>query len=205
MPNLPNSLTIFRILLVPVLMNFLLAAVPSGDVLAVMTFVVAAATDSLDGHFARRRKQVTVLGTILDPLADKLLVSSALIALVELGKLSAWVAMLIIAREFAVSGLRMVAAAQHAVIKASRWGKVKTASQMVAIVAVIMEPAGNVWAHRVSWILLAIALLLTVWSGIDYFMKARPQLSTPSSTGEEMGGEGVVPRAEQPAGSEQQR
>ena len=146
--NLPNSITAFRILLIPVFMVFLLGNVPFvndreraaelGAVFAVVVFAVAAASDSLDGYFARRRRQVTVLGAFLDPLADKLLVSAALIVLVELQKLSAWIAMVIIAREFAVSGLRMVAAAENVIIPASRWGKAKTVSQMAAIVAVML-------------------------------------------------------------------
>jgi len=171
--NLPNSITAFRILLIPVFMTFLLGTLPGGDVLAVVTFTIAAATDSLDGYFARRRSQTTVLGTFLDPLADKLLISAALVALVDLGNVSAWVAMVIIAREFAVSGLRMVAAAENVIIPASKWGKAKTASQMVAIVAVILDPG------RLTTSLLWIAVVLTVVSGVDYFMKARDRLYSP--------------------------
>jgi CDP-diacylglycerol--glycerol-3-phosphate 3-phosphatidyltransferase len=178
-PNLPNSLTFLRILLIPVFMAFLLEAVPHGAVLAAVTFVLAAATDSLDGYFARRRRQITVLGAFLDPLADKLLVSAALIALVELGKLSAWVAMVIIAREFAVSGLRMVAAAEGVIIPASRWGKAKTAGQMVAILVVILEPRWQLWGHTIGTYLLGVAVLLTLVSGIDYFVKARERLQPP--------------------------
>jgi CDP-diacylglycerol---glycerol-3-phosphate 3-phosphatidyltransferase len=173
LPNLPNSLTFLRILLIPVFMAFLLAAVPHGAVLAAATFVLAAATDSLDGYVARRRHQTTVLGAFLDPLADKLLISAALIALVDLGKLSAWVAMVIIAREFAVSGLRMVSAAEGVVIRASSWGKVKTAGQMVAILVVILEPKWSLWGHAIGSYLLGVAVALTVVSGADYFLKAR--------------------------------
>jgi CDP-diacylglycerol---glycerol-3-phosphate 3-phosphatidyltransferase len=173
LPNLPNSLTIVRILLIPVFMTFLLAAVPHGAVLAAATFVLAAATDSLDGYVARRRHQTTVLGAFLDPLADKLLVSAALIALVDLDKLSAWVAMVIIAREFAVSGLRMVAAAEGVVIPASPWGKTKTASQMLAILVVILEPRWSLWGHAIGTYLLGLAVILTIVSGVDYFIKAR--------------------------------
>lgn len=187
--NLPNSITIFRILLIPVFMAFLLGSVPFGAdrgraeelgaLLAAGIFVLAAASDSLDGYFARRRRQVTVLGAFLDPLADKLLVSAALLALIELHKLSAWVAMVIIAREFAVSGLRMVAAAEDVIIPASRLGKTKTASQMAAILAVILEPGYTLAGRTVSWYLLALAVVLTVWSGIDYFLEARERLHLP--------------------------
>src|SRR5660397_295359 len=105
--NLPNSITAFRILLIPVFMTFLLGTLPGGDVLAVVTFTIAAATDSLDGYFARRRSQTTVLGTFLDPLADKLLISAALVALVDLGNVSAWVAMVIIARAVSYTHLTL--------------------------------------------------------------------------------------------------
>ncbi len=127
---------------------------------------------------ARRRHQSTVLGAFLDPLADKLLVSAALIALVQLGKLSAWIAMLIIAREFAVSGLRMVAAAENVVIPASRWGKVKTASQMVAIVALILAPRTVLGVHLDPW-LVVLAVVLTVVSGVDYFVQGPGALYAP--------------------------
>src|SRR5680860_1478883 len=174
--NLPNSITAFRILLIPVFMTFLLGTLPGGDVLAVVTFTIAAATDSLDGYFARRRSQTTVLGTFLDPLADKLLISAALVALVDLGNVSAWVAMVIIAREFAVSGLRMVAAAESVIIPASRWGKAKTASQMAAVLAIILEPPYTILGRTISWYLVALAVVLTLWSGADYFLKAREHL-----------------------------
>ncbi|HZK48814.1 MAG TPA: CDP-diacylglycerol--glycerol-3-phosphate 3-phosphatidyltransferase [Thermoleophilia bacterium] len=191
--NLPNSITIFRIFLIPVFMAFLLGAFPFGsdrarvDELSALfsagIFLVAAASDSLDGYFARRRRQVTVLGAFLDPLADKLLVSAALLALIELNRLSAWVAMVIIAREFAVSGLRMVAAAEGVIIPASRWGKAKTASQMAAILAVILEPAYTIWGRTISWYLVALAVALTIWSGADYFLKARERLHLPEPSG----------------------
>jgi CDP-diacylglycerol--glycerol-3-phosphate 3-phosphatidyltransferase len=187
--NLPNSITFFRILLIPVFMAFLLGTVPFGDDRAqaeewsawvsVGIFILAAATDSLDGYFARRRRQVTALGAFLDPLADKLLVSAALLALIELHRLSAWVAMVIIAREFAVSGLRMVAAAENVIIPASRWGKFKTASQMAAIVALILEPDVGLWGRSLSWYLVVLAVVLTVWSGADYFLKAGRHLHLP--------------------------
>ena len=181
MPNLPNSISFFRVALVPVLMVFLLAGVPSGDIFAFATLAVAALSDTLDGTLARRRGEVTVMGAFLDPLADKLLVSGALVSLVALDKLSAWVAMVIIAREFAVSGLRMIAAVENVVIPASKRGKAKTLSQLLAIAVLILEPR---WlkphwlllGHRISWWLVGLALILTVASGIDYFVKARPRL-----------------------------
>ena len=173
--NVPNSITFFRVVLVPVLMAFLLVDVRYGDILALAVFVLAAASDSLDGYLARRFRQTTVIGAFLDPLADKLLVTAALVSLVQLGELSAWVAMVVIARELAVTGLRMVAAVQNTVIAASRWGKAKTASQMLAIAALIVEPRWlkpewTLGGQSITWYLV---LLMLVLSGIDYFLHAR--------------------------------
>jgi CDP-diacylglycerol--glycerol-3-phosphate 3-phosphatidyltransferase len=180
-PNLPNSISLFRVLMVPVFMVFLLADIPWGDIVALVIFAAAAASDSLDGYIARRRRQTTVMGAFLDPLADKLLVIAALVSLVELKDLSAWVAMVVIARELAISGLRMVAAAQNVVIAASRWGKAKTASQMLAVAALVVEPRWlkpewTLGGHSVTWYLVMLMLVLTVISGIDYFVHARHQL-----------------------------
>lgn len=179
--NLPNSITFFRVVLVPVLMAFLLVDVPYGDVFALVVFVIAAASDSLDGYLARRFRQTTVIGAFLDPLADKLIVTAALVSLVELGELSAWVAMVVIARELAVTGLRMVAAVQKVVIPASRWGKAKTASQMLAIAALIIEPRWldpewTLGGRSVTWYLVLLMLVLTVVSGVDYFVHARQRV-----------------------------
>jgi CDP-diacylglycerol---glycerol-3-phosphate 3-phosphatidyltransferase len=176
--NVPNSITFFRVVLVPVLMAFLLVDMQYGDIFALVVFVLAAASDSLDGYLARRFHQTTTVGMFLDPLADKLIVTAALISLVELGELSAWVAMVVIAREFAVTGLRMVAAAQGTVIPASKWGKAKTASQMIAIAALIIEPRwlNPEWTlagRTVTWYLVLVMLILTVVSGVDYFVHAR--------------------------------
>lgn len=180
-PNLPNSITLFRVAMVPALMVFLLVNVAWGDVVALIIFLVAAGSDSLDGYIARKWQQTTVMGAFLDPLADKLLVTAALVSLVELGDLSAWVAMVVIARELAVSGLRMVAAVQNVVISASRWGKAKTASQMLAIAALIVEPRWlkpewTLWGHKVTWYLVILMLVLTVVSGGDYFWHARTRI-----------------------------
>lgn len=180
-PNLPNTISLFRVLMVPLLMVFLLVDVPGGDIIALFIFLVAAASDSLDGYIARRRRQTTVMGAFLDPLADKLLVTAALVSLVGLGELSAWVAMVVIARELGVSGLRMVAAAQNIVISASRWGKIKTASQMLAVAALIVEPRWlkpewTLGGQTVTWYLVILMLILTVASGVDYFWHARRQL-----------------------------
>jgi len=180
-PNLPNSISLFRVLMVPVLMVAMLIDRPASDIIAIIVFLAAAGSDSLDGYIARRRHQTTVMGAFLDPLADKLLVIAALVTLVELNELSAWVAMVVIARELAVSGLRMVAAAQNTVISSSRWGKIKTTSQMVAVAALIIEPRWlkpewTLAGRSVTWYLVMVMLVLTVLSGLDYFIRARQQL-----------------------------
>lgn len=182
--NLPNSISVFRVAMVPVLMVFLLGDIPAGDIIALGVFVVAGASDWLDGYVARRRHQTSVTGAFLDPLADKLLVTAALVSLVELGELSAWVAMIVIARELAVTGLRMVAAARSVVISASWWGKIKTASQMAAIAALIVEarwlkPDWALGGRKVTWYLVIIMLALTVISAFPYFVRAYQRLAVP--------------------------
>lgn len=177
--NLPNRLTLARIILVPVFMAFLLLQVPKGhtilphqDVVAALIFILASTTDGLDGYIARKRGQVTVLGKFMDPLADKLLVSAALIALVELGDVPAWLAWVIIGREFAVTGLRAIAAADGQVIAASKLGKIKTVTQVIAISAILLKDwPFSLIGIRIGQPLLYLALFFTIWSGIDYLAK----------------------------------
>ena len=135
--NLPNALTLVRILLVPVLVVALTVETPGGSTIAAIVFAIAALTDGLDGYIARSRQSVTTFGKVMDPVADKLMIAAALISLVSLERLAAWVAMVIIAREFAVSGLRIAAGQQGVVIPASGLGKVKTIVQVVAVLALI--------------------------------------------------------------------
>ena len=135
--NVPNVLTVLRILLVPVLVVALTVETPNGDTIAAVVFAVAAITDGLDGYIARSRKSITTFGKVMDPIADKMLITAALIALVSLDRLAAWVAMVIIAREFAVSSLRVAAAHQGAIIPACILGKIKTVIQIVAVMALI--------------------------------------------------------------------
>jgi CDP-diacylglycerol--glycerol-3-phosphate 3-phosphatidyltransferase len=174
--TLPNWLSLGRILLIPVFMVALLGNIRHGDLIAVVVFSVAAATDSLDGYLARSRQSVTTMGALLDPLADKLLISAALISLVSLDRLAAWVAMVIIAREFAVTGLRLIAAAENVVISASVWGKVKTAMQVAAIIALIVNDPPS----TLTTVLVACAVAVTIWSGIEYFISARDILRVPA-------------------------
>jgi CDP-diacylglycerol--glycerol-3-phosphate 3-phosphatidyltransferase len=170
MLNLPNSLTVFRIFLVPLLVVVLLTKPKfEGQWLwGLMIFLVALSTDYLDGWLARRRSQVTNLGTLLDPVADKLLTSAAFISLVELGRAPAWMVVVIIGREFAVSGLRSVASSQGIAIPASRWGKYKTASQGVAISLLIIYEYMGEW-RRTSTLFLWVVVALAAVSGADYF------------------------------------
>jgi CDP-diacylglycerol---glycerol-3-phosphate 3-phosphatidyltransferase len=171
--NVPNSLTVARILLVPVLVAVLLQATPSGSWVAAGVFALAAFTDSLDGYLARSRRSVTTFGKVMDPIADKLLVAAALISLVSLNRVEPWVAMLIIAREFAVSGLRVAAGVQGVVIPASRLGKVKTITQVAAILALIAaHDAGDWWVQT----LLYTAVAATLASGADYFLNFRRRI-----------------------------
>ena len=132
--NLPNLLTLLRIIAVPVVVVALLGETPNGDALAAAVFALAALTDGLDGYFARSRDAITTFGKLMDPFADKLLITAALLSLVSLDRLEAWVAMVIIAREFAVTGLRGVAAERGVVIHASWLGKVKTTLQVLSLI-----------------------------------------------------------------------
>ena len=171
--NVPNVLTLVRILLVPVLVVVLLQATPHGSWVAAAVFAVAALTDTLDGYLARSRRSVTTFGKVMDPIADKLLIAAALISLVSVGRVAPWAAMVIIAREFAVSGLRIAAGAQGVVIPASPLGKVKTISQVVAVLALIAaHDAGAWWAQA----LLYVAVVTTIASGADYFLNFRRRI-----------------------------
>ena len=172
--NLPNLLSMSRVFLTPVVMVLLavrwkfgdLFGVNIGDILAGIVFIVASLTDAADGYIARKRKIVTNLGKFIDPLADKILVVAALISLVQLGRLDAWMVVIIVSREFIVSGIRMVAAVDGVVIPASAGGKAKTVSQIAAIIMIIFNIP---YAMPVMWA----AMILTVWSGADYMVKSK--------------------------------
>ena len=167
--NVPNVLTILRILLVPVLVVALLDETPNGDLLAAIVFAVASLTDAVDGYLARSRNSITTFGKLMDPVADKLLIISALVALVSLNRLDAWVAMVIIAREFAVTVTRMAATQQGVVIAANWWGKAKTIVQVAAIFFVIAFDPTPLWVDGLVYA----AVAITVISGIDYFFGLR--------------------------------
>ena len=167
--NLPNALTLLRILAVPVVVVALLGETPNGDTLAALVFALAALTDGLDGYFARSRDAVTTFGKLMDPLADKLLIIGALVSLVSLNRLEAWVAMVIIAREVAVTILRTIAAERGIVIAASWLGKLKTVLQIAAVIALIVTDPAPLGVD----LLVYAALLVTVVSGADYFFGVR--------------------------------
>lgn len=171
--NLANKLTVLRVILVPVFMVFIAGEdIPYGSFIATGIFIIASITDQLDGYIARSRNQVTNLGKFMDPLADKLLVSSALVALVQLGGLSSWAAVIIIAREFAVTGLRCVAASEGIVIAASKLGKTKTVVQMIALIASLIQVGvqNNILGIFCN-VSMFIAVIITIISGIEYFWK----------------------------------
>jgi CDP-diacylglycerol---glycerol-3-phosphate 3-phosphatidyltransferase len=169
--NLANKLTMLRIILVPVFLFFIAIRIKYGIYIATGVFIIAALTDTLDGYVARSRNQVTKFGKFMDPLADKLIVTAALVSLVEMKQLPSWVVMIIIAREFAITGLRAVAASEGVIIAASKWGKAKTVIQIIAIIAVLMNIA-------FSRVLIIIAVLITIISGVDYLYKNRKILNT---------------------------
>jgi CDP-diacylglycerol---glycerol-3-phosphate 3-phosphatidyltransferase len=172
--NLPNTLTVIRILLVPVVVVALLDETPNGDAIAAGVFALAALTDGLDGYIARSRDAVTTFGKLMDPIADKLLIAAALIALVSLDRLAAWIAMVIIAREFAVTGLRLVAVEQGVVIQASWLGKVKTLLQVVAIICLIAVDPAPLGVD----LLVYAAVAATVISGVDFFFGFKRMLES---------------------------
>ena len=183
--NAALSVTAARIAVIPAIMVLLLVDVPNGHWWAAGLYALAAATDSLDGWLARSRGQVTVAGAFLDPLADKLLVSAALLCLIETGEVPAWAAMVIVTREFAVTGLRLVAVSEDLIIPASRFGKAKTLSQNIALFFII-APHGWQWADDP---LLYIALVLTVLSGAYYFLMAKRRLFARKPPGPDVAGD----------------
>jgi CDP-diacylglycerol--glycerol-3-phosphate 3-phosphatidyltransferase len=170
--NLPIGLTLTRIVAVPLLIVFLISSSRVHALIAAAIFILASITDWLDGLVARRRNQVTTLGTLLDPIADKLLVAAALVSLLQIDKIAAWIVVVIIGRELAVTGLRAVAAGVGVIVPASRLAKWKTVSQYVAITMLIIEKGfGSAAFHLTATAVLWAALGLTVVSAADYFYR----------------------------------
>ena len=175
--NLPNKLTLFRVVLIPFFVFFLLAPYfeEYGNYIAVAIFIVASITDFLDGKIARKYNLVTNFGKFMDPLADKLLVCSALICLIQLELIPAWVVIIIIAREFIISGFRLIASDNGVVIAASYWGKFKTAFQMLTVIVLILNIPNKVFII-LGTVLIYVSLALTVISLIDYIAKNKDVL-----------------------------
>lgn len=191
--NLPNKLTIFRIILVPimVIIPFLgleekVAGIPISWIIVDIIFIIASITDKLDGYLARKNNQVTAFGKFLDPLADKILVLSAMMMLVEMAKLPAWIPIIVLAREFMVSGYRLIAVEKGGiVIAASKWGKLKTVTQMIAIILAFLDlngfgdcftgtlQGGDLILNLVVTIMMIIQVIATIFSGYDYMKGAK--------------------------------
>ena len=176
--NTPNKLTIARVIMIPFFVAFLMydIAGDAGKWIALVIFIAASITDTLDGYIARKYHLVTNFGKFMDPLADKLLVCSALICITATGKLAAWITIIIIAREFIISGFRLVAADNGIVIAASYWGKFKTVSQMIMIILMIMDIQNGAFQTLIT-VFIVIAVALTLISLADYIMKNKQVLS----------------------------
>ncbi len=171
--NVPNILSLARVFLAPFVLLFISLRLDKhvpfldlswGDLLAAIVFIIAGITDALDGYIARKHKIITTLGIFIDSLADKVLVIAAMLALIESNRLPAWIAMVIITREFVVTGFRLVAAAEKIIVPASKLGKLKTVIQIIALTMLILNMP---YAMRVMWL----AVFITVWSGMDYLIK----------------------------------
>lgn len=191
--NLPNKLTIFRIILVPimVIIPFLgidgkIFGIPTEWIIIDLIFIIASITDKLDGYLARKNNQVTTFGKFLDPLVDKILVLAAMVMLVEMSKLPAWIPIIVLAREFMVSGYRLIAVEKGGeVIAASKWGKLKTVTQMIAIILAILDlnafgecfkgvlQGGDLILNLIVTILMIVQVIATIFSGIDYMKGAK--------------------------------
>ncbi len=184
--NLPNKLTIFRIILVPIMVIITFFDIDIKWILVDAIFIIASLTDKLDGHIARSRNLVTTFGKFLDPIADKILVLAAMLVLVEAAKLPAWIPIIVLFREFIVSGYRLVAVEKDGkVVAASVWGKLKTVTQMVALVLAIIDPNAfgacftgilsgfSFWYNLIVTILMIISVVATIFSGVDYIVKGK--------------------------------
>lgn len=175
--NVPNKLSTLRILLVPIIIYLLFINTLTSSIAALVVFSLAALTDKYDGHYARKHGLITTLGKILDPLADKLLIIGVFTAFVEIGVLSTWPLLIIIARELAVTGLRVVAADQGSVIPANIWGKTKTTIQMITAIALIINPKIFDLPFVLTEGLVWLTVLITIYSGYTYFAGAEVDYS----------------------------
>lgn len=175
--NLPNKLTILRMVMIPFFVIFMSLPFAAGRYIALVIFIAASLTDTADGYIARKYNLITDFGKFMDPLADKLLVCSAMICLVHTNEIPYWIVIIIIAREFIISGFRLVAADNGIVIAASWWGKSKTVCQMAMIIVILLNFSGTFW-HVLETILIYAALVLTIVSLVDYIVKNKQVLGT---------------------------
>lgn len=176
--NLANKLTLARVVMIPIFLVVLLTGIfpyPMNRYLATAIFIIASATDMLDGYIARSRNMVTNFGKFMDPIADKLLVASAMIALVGMGELNSVAVIIIISREFIVSGFRLIAVECGIVIAASKWGKIKTITQMITLIYLLIGFTGTM-AGMIGFVLVFLSVLFTIVSGVDYIWKNRDVL-----------------------------
>jgi CDP-diacylglycerol--glycerol-3-phosphate 3-phosphatidyltransferase len=170
--NLPNTITMLRVSVIPVLFFLLLSPGQTGSLVIAALFVIAAFTDFLDGYIARKYEIVTVMGKFLDPIADKLIINTAMILMIPIGRIPAWIVAVIITRDFVVDGIRAIASSEGSVIQASILGKQKTICQVFAVTALMIHyPFLGIDAHAVGIVIVYLALILSVYSGMDYFMK----------------------------------
>lgn len=176
--NLPNKLTIARMCMVPLFMIALMINTPASRIIATVIFALASLTDMLDGQIARKYNMVTNFGKLMDPLADKVLTAAAMICLVELGDLAAWIAVVIIFREYLITGLRSVAANENIVVAANIWGKVKTVCQMIALMLLMLKPQIlALCGIDIGLWMMYVAVALTIYSGLDYVLKLNKQIT----------------------------
>lgn len=171
--NMANKITLSRIVLIPILIFFMLIDdIPYHMEIALFLFLLASLTDKLDGYYARKYDMITDLGKFLDPLADKLLISGALLVFIQLGKIDAWIVFVILAREFAITGFRGIAANNNVIIAASELGKLKTVIQIITIIVLFLDNYPFCLIHLpMDTILIYLSLIITIISGIDYFIK----------------------------------
>lgn len=176
--NLPNKLTVARVCMVPLFMIALMMNTDGSRIVATVIFALASLTDMLDGQIARKYNLITNFGKLMDPLADKILTAAAMVCLVQLGDLAAWIVVIILFREYAITGLRSVAASENIVIAAGPWGKIKTVCQMFALMLLMLKPQiMALCGIDLGLILMYVALALTVYSGIDYVVKLNKQIT----------------------------
>ena len=176
--NLPNKLTVARVCMVPLFMVALLINTETSRIVATILFALASLTDMLDGQIARKYNLITNFGKLMDPLADKILTAAAMVCLVQLGDLAAWIVVIVLFREYAITGLRSVAASENIVIAAGIWGKVKTVCQMFAMMLLMLKPQiVALCGVDLGLLLMYVALILTVYSGVDYVVKLNKQIT----------------------------